>query len=236
MPRTMPNARSDVEAVSLLAEPVRGVLYEWVVNAGRPVSRHEAAAALGITRALAAFHLDRLAAADLLIVEYRRLSGRTGPGAGRTSKLYRRGPRDVSVSLPARRYEIVADLLARTIEQSDVRLPPRALRGAAHKVGAAIGSVASLQARKRPSQKRLREALLATLVERDYQPLTRSGEIRLRNCPFQALVDEHRPLVCGMNLALVEGLISGLGARLVAAPIDPSPEKCCVVIATAAPA
>jgi predicted ArsR family transcriptional regulator len=236
MPRTMPNARSDLEAVSLLAEPVRGALYEWVVNAGRAVGRHEAAAALGITRTLAAFHLDRLAAADLLTVEYRRLSGRTGPGAGRTSKLYRRGARDVSLSLPARRYEIVADLLARTIEQSHVRLPPRSLQGAAHKVGAAIGSVAGLQAGKRPSQKRLLEALLAALVERDYQPLMRSGEIRLNNCPFQALVDEHRRLICGMNLALVEGLISGLGAQLVAARIDPPPERCCVVIATAAPA
>jgi predicted ArsR family transcriptional regulator len=236
MPRTMPNTRSDVEAVSLLAEPVRGALYEWVANAGRAVGRHEAAATLGITRALAAFHLDRLAAAGLLVVEYRRLSGRTGPGAGRTSKLYQRGARDVSVSLPARRYEIVAELLARTIEQSEVQLPPRVLRGTAYKVGEAIGSAARPTARKQPSQKRLREALLATLAERDYQPLIRSGEIRLNNCPFKTLVDEHRPLICGMNLAIVEGLISGLGARLVAARTDPPPERCCVVIATAAPA
>jgi predicted ArsR family transcriptional regulator len=232
----MPNLRADIEAVSLLAEPVRGALYEWVVNAGRAVGRHEAAAALGITRALAAFHLDRLAAADLLDVEYRRLSGRTGPGAGRTSKLYRRGERKVSVSLPARRYEIAADLLARTIEQSEVQLPPRALRGAAHKIGEAIGSEARLRAGRQLSQKRLREALLATLAERDYQPLMRSGEIRLSNCPFQTLVDEHRPLICSMNLALVEGLISGLGARLVAARTDPPPGQCCVVVASAAPA
>jgi predicted ArsR family transcriptional regulator len=230
----MPNARSDLEAASLLAEPARGALYEWVVNAGRAVGRHEAAAALGVTRALAAFHLDRLAAAGLLVVEYRRLSGRTGPGAGRTSKLYRRGAREVSVSLPARRYEIVAELLARTIEQSQVQLPPSALRDAAHKMGEAIG--ARLRTAKHLSQKRLREALVATLAERDYEPIMRSGEIRLNNCPFQTLVDEHRPLICGMNLALVDGLISGLGARLVAARTDPPPEQCCVVIATAAPA
>jgi predicted ArsR family transcriptional regulator len=236
MPRTMPNTRSDVEAVSLLAEPVRGALYEWVVKAGRAVSRQEAAAALGITRALAAFHLDRLASADLLVVEYRRLSGRTGPGAGRTSKLYGRGARDVSVSLPARRYEIVAELLARTIEESEVQLPPSALRGAAHRIGEGIGSVARVRAGKQPSQRRLREALLATMGEHDYQPLIRAGEIRLSNCPFQTLIDEHRPLICGMNLALVEGLISGLGARLVAARTDPPPGQCCVVVATAAPA
>ncbi|MEX0625309.1 MAG: transcriptional regulator [Chloroflexota bacterium] len=229
----MPNARADVEAVSLLAEPVRGALYEWVVSAGRAVSRHEAAAALGLTRALAAFHLDRLAAADLLAVEYRRVSGRTGPGAGRTSKLYRPAGRRVSVSLPGRRYDVAAELFARAIEQTETQLPPVALNDAAHEMGEAIGSAAR-QAGK--PKKRLRDLLLATLAERDYQPHVRSGEIRLENCPFQTLVDKHRPLVCGMNLALIEGLISGLGARWTAARTDPLPEQCCVAIASPGPA
>lgn len=226
----MPNARADLEAVSLLAEPVRGDLYEWVVSAGRPVSRQEAAAALSITRALAAFHLDRLAAADLLVVEYRRTSGRTGPGAGRTSKLYRPAPRDVSVSLPRRRYEIAAAAFARTIEQLDPEVPPNALRDAAHEMGEGIGSEARLRAGKRPSRKRLREVLLATLAERDYQPHLRSGEIRLENCPFRTLVDEHRPLICGMNLALVEGLIDGLRDPRFVARSDPRPDQCCVAV------
>lgn len=231
----MPTARADVEAVALLAEPVRSALYDWVVGAGRAVSRQEAAGALGITRALAAFHLDRLAAAELLVVEYRRLSGRAGPGAGRTSKLYRPAPRDVSVSLPGRRYEIAAELFARTIEQLEAQLPPRALRGAALEMGEAIGSAARLPTGKRPSQKQLRDVLLATLAERDYQPHVRSGEIRLENCPFHTLVDEHRPLVCGMNLALIEGMIRGLGARRVAARTDRRPEQCCVAIGSASP-
>jgi predicted ArsR family transcriptional regulator len=232
----MPNARADVEAVSLLAEPVRGALYEWVVSAGRAVSRHEAAAALRITRALAAFHLDRLAAADLLVVEYRRLSGRTGPGAGRTSKLYRPAARNVSVSLPGRRYEIAAELFAKAIEQLEIQVPPDALRDAAHEMGEAIGSAAGRRAGKRPSPKRLQEVLVATLAERDYQPHLRSGEIRLENCPFRTLVDEHRPLVCGMNLALIEGMIRGLGARRVEARTDRRPEQCCVAIASTGPA
>lgn len=229
----MPNARADVEAVALLAEPVRGALYQWVVSAGRAVSRHEAASALGITRALAAFHLDRLVTGNLLVVEYRRLSGRTGPGAGRTSKLYRPAPRDVSVSLPGRRYEIPAELFAKAIEQSEIQLPPDALREAAREMGEAIGSAARLPAGKRPSQKQLREALLAMLSERDYQPRASSAEIRLGNCPFQTLVDKHRPLVCGMNLALIEGLISGLGDRRFVARLDPQPDQCCVAIGSA---
>ena len=229
----MPNAQADVEAVSLLAEPVRGALYEWVVSAGRPVSRQEAAAALGITRALAAFHLDRLAAANLLVVEFRRLSDRTGPGAGRTSKLYRPGTRHVEVSLPGRRYDVAAELFARAIEQSEVKVPPDSLKVAAHAMGEAIGSAAGPGAGRRPNQRRLHEVLLATLAERDYQPHVRSGEVRLENCPYKRLVEEHRPLVCGMNLALIEGLISGLGARRTAARTDPLPEQCCVAITNA---
>src|SRR5918999_53131 len=109
---------SDVEAVALLDEPVRGRLYEWVSERPGPVSRDEAASALGITRALAAFHLDRLARAGLLETEFRRLSGRSGPGAGRPAKLYRRSPREVEISLPARRYGLAAELFARAMDDT----------------------------------------------------------------------------------------------------------------------
>jgi predicted ArsR family transcriptional regulator len=229
----MPNTDADIQATTLLAEPVRGALYRWVVDAGRAVSRDEAAAGVNVSRALAAFHLDRLVVAGLMVAEYRRLSGRTGPGAGRTAKLYRRGPRQVAVSLPDRRYEIPAQLFAETIEQLEERLPNDALRISARKMGEAVGSAARKRAGRRPSQKRLRQALLLTLAERGYEPRESSGEIRLGNCPFQALVDDHRPLVCGMNLALADGLMSGLGDRSVTARMDPQPGQCCVAIARA---
>jgi predicted ArsR family transcriptional regulator len=233
MPHAMPNTRADVEAVSLLAEPVRDSLYRFVVRSGTAVGRDEAAAALRITRALAAFHLDKLVAGGLLAAEYRRLSGRSGPGAGRPSKLYRRGPADVGVSLPGRRYEIPAELFAETIEQLADHLPPAVLVAAAGRMGEAIGSAARRGVGNRPSRKRLREALLATLVERDYQPREQSGEIRLVNCPFQTLVADHRPLVCGMNLALVDGMISGLGAPHLTARQDRQPDQCCVAVTRA---
>src|SRR5262245_56515370 len=123
---------SDVEAVALLDEPVRRALYEWVIRAGRPVSREEAAAGVKVTRALAAFHLARLVREGLLAAEYRRLSGRTGPGAGRPAKLYRRGPREVSVSLPPREYEVPARLFATVLEQLGSARPQSALTRAAH--------------------------------------------------------------------------------------------------------
>lgn len=229
----MTNSRAaDVDAVALLAEPVRGALYELVSGAGEAVSRDEAAAALGVTRGLAAFHLDRLVAAGLLVPEFRRLSGRSGPGAGRPSKLYRPAARDVAVSLPGRRYEIPARVFAETIEQLDDRGSLGAVRGTARRMGETIGSAARKQAGRRPTQKRLREVLLATLAERAYQPREQAGEIRLGNCPFQTLVADHRPVVCGMNLALIEGLTSGLGDRRIEPRADPGPGRCCVTLVT----
>src|SRR5438132_924455 len=102
---------ADLERLAMLREPTRNRLYEFVERQAHPVSRDEAAAAIGITRELAAFHLDRLVDVGLLRAEYRRLGGRTGPGAGRTSKLYRRSRHQVQVSLPHRDHELLARLL-----------------------------------------------------------------------------------------------------------------------------
>jgi predicted ArsR family transcriptional regulator len=226
----------DIEAVALLDEPARRALYDAVVDAGRPIGRDEAAAAAGVTRALAAFHLDRLVAAGLLVAGYRRLSGRTGPGAGRPSKLYSRGQREIAVSLPERTYAIPAELMAQAIERLSDERPPQALRAAAHDLGAGIGAAARAHTGRRPSRRRLRKALIETLDARGYQPLeTPSGEIRLANCPFHALVDEHRDLVCGMNLALADGLLDGLRSDRLTARLDPQPGQCCVAIAERRP-
>jgi len=232
----MPNDPTDIEAVALLDEPVRRALYEWVVGAGRPVSRDDAASAAGVSRALAAFHLDRLARGGLLVTEYRRLSGRSGPGAGRPAKLYERGPREVSVSLPSRHYEIPARLFAVAIEQLVGQAAPDALRAAAYESGRATGSAARQREGPRPSRRRLRGALHQALVERGYEPFEAdSGEICLRNCPFHGLVDDHRELICGMNLAMADGLLAGLGDDRTHALLDPKPGQCCVTIAPGSP-
>ena len=223
-------ATDDIEAIALLDEPVRRALYEWVVAQGRPVGRDEAGAGAGVSRTLAAFHLDRLADARLLRTEFRRLTGRTGPGAGRPAKLYARADRDVRVSLPERRYDIAAELMAEALEESSTAdgRPPEPLRAAAHRMGAQVGSTARTAAGRHPSRARRRAALVETLAERGYEPRDRGGEIRLGNCPFDALVDDHRDLVCGMNLALGEGILDGLGEAEASARIDRQPGMCCL--------
>jgi predicted ArsR family transcriptional regulator len=212
----------DVAAVGLLQEPIRRRLYEWVISQGAPVGRDAAAEGVGINRALAAFHLDRLAEAGLLKSSYRRLTGRSGPGAGRPARLYARGDRDVTVSLPARNYERVAEIFATALEKMAGDSPPEPLRDAAEAAGevmATVGGPAAEEGR----------GLIEILEDNGYQPVTEvDGVIRLRNCPFDALVEEHRPLVCGTNLALAEGIVHGAHITDYTPVADQQPGYCCV--------
>src|SRR3712207_9230358 len=89
---------SSAAGIGALADDTRRALYDYVTSRPDPVSRDEAAAALGLPRHTVSFHLDRLLTEGLLTVDYQRLGGRTGPGAGRPSKLYRRAEREFSVS------------------------------------------------------------------------------------------------------------------------------------------
>src|SRR5581483_11937951 len=96
--------RDDVASLGSLGAPTRRALYGYVSRQGEPVGRDEAAAAAGIGRTLAAYHLDRMVEDGLLEVSFARRTGRRGPGAGRPAKLYRRASREFSISLPPRDY------------------------------------------------------------------------------------------------------------------------------------
>jgi len=116
--REPPTQPDRLGAIGALSEPTRRALYEHVAATGDWVSRDQAADAVGLERGTAAHHLDRLAADGLLDVDYQRLSGRRGPGAGRPAKLYRRSRRQFEVSLPPRDYELAGHLLARAADKS----------------------------------------------------------------------------------------------------------------------
>lgn len=233
-PDAPPSRQDAVGAIALLDEPKRRALYEYVTSRPQPVGREEAATALGIGRELAAFHLDRLAAAGLLDVEYRRLGERRGPGAGRPAKLYRRSGREVSVSLPARDYERLALLLAAAIERDPDAGAKRAADEVAHARGEADGRQARAKAGPTPGSipapSQLRAGLVEILGEVGYEPGTdTSGAIRLQNCPYHALSATHRDLTCGMNLAWAEGVLESLGDVKLEAELAPEPGYCCVV-------
>ncbi|MEV6833792.1 helix-turn-helix domain-containing protein [Streptomyces sp. NPDC051133] len=225
----------DIDAIAALQDPVRRRLYEYVVAQGREVGRNEAAEAAGVARTLAAHHLDKLTEAGLLESGSRRLTGRSGPGAGRPAKVYTRARAERAVSLPARDYRTAAELLAEAAEQAGL---DAGLCTAARRRGEALRGSAAPCAD-------LDEAM-AMLAARGYEPHLEGTEelqdaegaeettgetgavVRMRNCPFHAVAERFPPLVCGMNLALLEGLLGTDGP--VRARMDARPGECCVVV------
>ncbi|MGD9997844.1 MAG: helix-turn-helix transcriptional regulator [Acidimicrobiia bacterium] len=219
-----------IAGVASLAEPQRRALYRFVVTRGEAVGKDEAAAAMGVPRSVAAFHLDRLVADGLLVTEFRRLTGRQGPGAGRPAKLYRRAEGEMSVSLPARQYDLAAGLLAAAVNDATTTGTPvgTALTRVASARGRSLGERARQEAGKRPGRQALLDASLSVLDEQGYEPHQVGSEIVLVNCPFHALVDEQRDLVCGMNRDLLSGLADAVGDQVLAARLAPSEGSCCV--------
>lgn len=218
-----------IAGLAVLEEPVRRSLYFYVAYRQREVSRDEAAQAVGVSRELAGFHLDRLVAEGLLETSFRRLSGRTGPGAGRPAKLYRRSGREFEVSLPQRSYKLAGRILATAIEATAPDATEQ-LAPTARAIGEEIGRDARARSGPRPGKKRLLAGTMAALAANGYEPEQEGGEIRLRNCPFHNLAREHRQLVCGMNLALIEGVVAGLDVPGVEPQLDPQPGMCCVAL------
>ncbi len=233
----------DLASLSSLDDPLRRRLYEVVTSRPGPVSRDEAAAAAGIGRALAVYHLDKLVESGLLTASYQRPPGRSGPGAGRPAKVYARSDREFAVTVPPREYELAARLLVQAVEADPSARSRAVLAKAARRLGTELGSAF----RPSPAGRDAGEQdageqdaagpeagerdVKGVLTQQGYEPCDGAdGVIRLRNCPFHQLTEQHREVVCGMNLALVEGLVEGLGADGLRPVLDPQPGHCCVVI------
>jgi predicted ArsR family transcriptional regulator len=222
---------ADLTAVALLAEPTRQRLYLYLRERKEPVGREEAARHAAIKPRLAAFHLDRMAEAGLLEVDYRRLSGRVGPGAGRPAKVYSVSSRSFSVEIPQTRYGLAASMMATALSAhgpgADGAGP---LEDVATAVGESLGSEIRRQARTKGARL---EAVQRKLGQLGYEPrVQESGEWTMRNCIFAELSTSHRELVCPMNAALVTGLLDG--ARLPSLHVErrKAPPGCCVRLAS----
>ena len=221
---------ADIAGVSALAEPMRRALYLFVCGQEGEVTRDQAAAAVGTSRSMAGFHLDRLVEEGLLAASFRRLTGRSGPGAGRPAKLYRRSQRQLAVSLPPRSYELAARILAGAIDASPSAKLRATLLESAHTLGEQIGADAAGRASAAPEAASPLATLDDALSATGFEPEGDAKTIRFRNCPFHALTEEHRELVCGMNLALVQGVVAGVGLASASPRLDPRPGRCCVCI------
>lgn len=223
---------SEITAIGALAEPVRRALYEFVSSRSDAVSREAAAEALQITVHQAKFHLERLVDEGLLVTEQRRLTGRTGPGAGRPAKLYRRSAARFQVSLPERRYDLAGEILASAIERAATgEHLPDAVSRAAHAAGAAALRSDATRADREIDDEL--ETAAEALADIGYEPELADRCIRLRNCPFDPLSRDHTELICAMNRSYVQGALDGLRCTGLRARLEPHAESCCVSIGSA---
>jgi predicted ArsR family transcriptional regulator len=228
---SLPPGGPDLASLSTLDDPVRRRLYEVVTRQPGPVGRDEAAAAAGVGRALAVYHLDKLVESGLLAATYQRPAGRSGPGAGRPAKLYARADREFTATVPPRSYELAARLLVQAVEVDDSGRSQAALGQAARRLGAELGSRYQVPSESVQRDVEHGDDVVGALARQGYEPCRGSdGNIRLRNCPFHQLAERHREVVCGMNLTLVEGLVEGLGADGWRPVLDPRPGYCCVAL------
>jgi predicted ArsR family transcriptional regulator len=189
-------------AVASLGDETRRELFAFVASAEAPVSRNDAAGALGMPRSTASFHLDRMVHDGLLAVEFRKLGGREGPGSGRPAKLYKAGVQEVAASVPERNYDLAAELLVAAIEESTAAgVPAReALLRSAYARGqaAADGKDAA--------------AFAELLAAEGYRPEDDgAGGLVLLNCPFHRIAAGHAEVVCAMNGAFLGGAAAACG-------------------------
>jgi len=206
--------RWDVAAA--LVDPSRRALYDFVRRQDHPVAREEAADATGMSRGLAAFHLDKLVDAGVLTARYEAPAGQPR-GRGRAPKVYEAVGDGLAITIPERRYELIAEILADAVAEEPRQAFEAALR-LAHRRGHDLGA-------------HLRSAgtdVVGVLAGLGFDPRTDAGRVILRNCPFHAIAGRQTALVCGLNHQFVSGLVDGLHATGVAAHLEPRPGACCV--------
>ena len=222
-------ADAAIKAVAALEDDLRHGMYEFIRTARAPVTREQAAAAVGISRKLAAFHLDKLVTAGLLLSHYAPVGGLRK--VGRTPKVYEPVDADIRISIPERQHDVLAAILIDAVltERTDENAQQSAMR-VAHERGRTVAAIERKQLR--PGRLGAERAL--TLSEgllkcHGYEPDRVSPScLSLRNCPFHPLAGQSPDLVCGLNHAFLTGFLDGLDATTVEAVLRPRAGECCV--------
>jgi predicted ArsR family transcriptional regulator len=225
--------RSAVAAIAALDDDVRRALYEHIRGAGAPVTRESAAEAVGISRKLAAFHLDKLVELGVL-----RSGFATGTvrRVGRVPRVYEPAVADIAVRVPERTPELLAEILVElVVGPADDEVGPRAeqaARSIAHRRGVELGRRARAVAR--PGRLGVERAIALAqdvLAAAGFEPYRVGSTVRLRNCPFHPLAANAPQFVCGLNREYLTGMVEGIEADgRIAAELAPRPGECCVAI------
>jgi predicted ArsR family transcriptional regulator len=204
----------------VLDDPARRAAYLAVRTANRPLTRAEVADDVGISVRLAAFHLEKLLSEGFLEATYER--DEASVGVGHPAKRYRATRLELEVSIPPRRYDLAAEIMAEALEADSPDQPLESLADVAAEYGRQVGR----RTRARNGSSRLLTALNAV----GYEPATSGHDVVLRNCPFRHVAQARPEIICQMNLSFVEGVLAGTQSRSLHAVLSRSTERCCVVV------
>ncbi|MET0134914.1 MAG: transcriptional regulator [Kibdelosporangium sp.] len=197
-------------------------MFAFIRAERRPVTRDEAAASVGISRKLAAFHLDKLVAVGLLRARYQ-----AGGRVGRAPKVYEPTEADIRVAIPQRQHDVLAEILLSAVVTAEAGVA--AIRAAGQR-GENLGATERERAKLgRLGAERALTVAETVLAQHGFEPERRSTTcVRLRDCPFHPIVGQAPDLVCGINQAFLAGMLTGLQARGVEAVPAPGVTDCCV--------
>ena len=196
---------SDLAAA--LGDATRRGIYVTVRESPEPVTVSKIAGLFDIHANVARHHLDHLVADGYLRVSRKRPDGRSGPGAGRPANPYEATSKDVSVQFPARRYDLLAELMLRVVE----RIAPVDAGAIAEDVGREYGRelAAELGFGDEAGYEAAARAVATAMMGVGFGIEAQPGEHRLvtRHCPFGASADAHPDIVCRLDQGLVSGLL-----------------------------
>jgi predicted ArsR family transcriptional regulator len=193
----------------------RASVLDMLHAADRSLGVREVAQRMGLHPNTARFHLEGLVDAGLAVrqAEDRKTPGRPSIGYLPTA----------DSAAGQRRYRLLAEMLASLITGT---VPEPG--AAAAEAGRAWGAYLTQQP---PPYQRVTAAeavakLTATMEEMGFAPqLAADGEgryqLRLHQCPFREVAEQHRDVICGLHLGLMRGAFDLMRAPVTADRLDP---------------
>jgi predicted ArsR family transcriptional regulator len=207
----------------------RAKVLDLLRAAGAPLGVRQVADRAGLHANTARFHLDALVEAGLAA---RAPLARSGPGRPSTAYWAVEGG-----AAGRRRYRLLAEMLSSLI--AGVMPEPGQ---AAAEAGREWGRYLTEQ----PAPYRRLDAdeavgrLTATLEEIGFAPEPAAGgtqyQLRLRQCPFREVAQNHQEVVCSLHLGLMQGALARMRAPVTADRLQPFAEpSLCIAYLTASP-
>jgi len=201
-------AAAVVAVTTAFGDPTRRDIYLFVRAREGGATAAEVAEGFALHPNVARHHLEKLAGGGYLDVELARHES-----AGRPSKRYRAAGSDHQLSVPTRRDDLLANLLARALE----RLPVDEARQIAEEVGLEYGR--AIAARMEPTEgHRSVKAAVASVADAltahgfAAHAETKGNALTLvaEHCPFGEAARQYPHVLCAVDTGMVKGMLEGL--------------------------